>query len=249
MAKTADAVTAAVLVIGNEILSGRTKDANLPYLGKRLNDCGIRLMEARVVRDDEAEIVEAVNVLRARYDYLFTTGGIGPTHDDITAACIAKAFGRELIVNPEARQLLLDFYGPEKLTEARLRMARTPEGAVLVENEVSRAPGFRVDNVFVFAGIPRVMQAMFEAVAGGLEGGRPLVSRTLVARAPESSLAGPLGEAQERFPDVEMGSYPFRDETGFGAELVLRALEPERIEAAAAELSAALKKIGVEPEG
>lgn len=245
MAESGAAVTAAVLVIGNEILSGRTKDANLPYLGKRLNDFGIRLMEARVVRDDETEIVEAVNALRARYDYLFTTGGIGPTHDDITAACIAKAFGRELIVNPEARQILLDFYGPEKLTEARLRMARTPEGASLVENEVSRAPGFRVENVFVFAGIPRVMQAMFEAMAGGLEGGQPMVSRTIVARAPESSLAGPLGAAQERFADVEMGSYPFRDETGFGAELVLRGQQPARVEAATEELAAALAGLGI----
>ncbi|MEX0923260.1 MAG: molybdopterin-binding protein [Rhodovibrionaceae bacterium] len=232
--------TAAVLIVGNEILSGRTQDANLGYLGKRLNDCGIRLVEARVVRDVEAEVVAAVNALRARNDYLFTTGGIGPTHDDITAACIAKAFGRALIVHPEARRILLDFYGPEKLTEARLRMARTPEGASLIENAVSRAPGFRVENVFVMAGIPRVMQAMFEAVAGSLEGGRPMVSATLVARAPESTLAGPLTALQERFPGVEMGSYPFRDETGFGAELVLRGLDPQEVETAAAALRAAL---------
>ena len=249
MAEPGATVTAAVLVIGNEILSGRTKDANLPYLGKRLNDCGIRMMEARVVRDDEAEIVAAVNALRARYDYLFTTGGIGPTHDDITADCIAKAFGLPLIVNPEARQLLLDNYGEENLTEARLRMARTPEGASLIENEVSKAPGFRVENVFVMAGIPRVMQAMFEAVAGDLEGGQPLISLTVVARAPESRLAGPLGETQLRFPAVEMGSYPFRDETGFGAELVLRGAAAAEVEEAAAALRAALAELGVDAEG
>ncbi len=245
MSDTPERVSAAVLIIGNEILSGRTQDANLSYLARRLNDCGIRLLEARVVRDEEAEVVAAVNHLRARYDYLFTTGGIGPTHDDITAACIAKAFGQALIVNPEARQLLLDFYGPDKLTEARLRMARTPEGASLIENPVSRAPGFRVENVFVMAGIPRVMQAMFEAVAGDLEGGRPLVARTLVARAPESSLAGPLEALQARFPAVEMGSYPFRDETGFGAELVLRGPDAAEVEAAAAALRAALAEAGL----
>ncbi|MBE9558517.1 MAG: competence/damage-inducible protein A, partial [Proteobacteria bacterium] len=158
--------TAALLIVGNEILSGRTTDANLPYIAGRLNDLGIRLSEVRVVADIEAEVVDALNALRARYTYVFTTGGIGPTHDDITADCVAKAFGLALIESAEARRRLEERYEESgmELNEARLRMARTPEGAVLIDNPVSAAPGFQVENVFVMAGVPKIMQAMFESL-------------------------------------------------------------------------------------
>ena len=172
-------VTAGLLVIGNEILSGRTQDANIAFLGHRLNEIGVRLAEVRVVPDIEADIVAAVNALRARFDYVFTTGGIGPTHDDITAAAIAKAFGVPLIQNPEARARLEGNYRAGDLNEARLRMANTPEGAALIDNPVSRAPGFRLENVFVLAGVPVILQAMVAGLRPAIAGGRPMLSRTV----------------------------------------------------------------------
>ncbi len=172
-------VTACLVVIGNEILSGRTRDANLAYLGARLNDIGVRLMEARVIPDLDEVIVAAVNEARRAFTYVFTTGGIGPTHDDITAASIAKAFGVALTEHPEARAILEAHYPTGEINQARLRMARTPEGATLIENPVSKAPGFQMGNVFVMAGIPEVMQAMFESVVHRLVGGKPLVSRSV----------------------------------------------------------------------
>ena len=172
-------VTACLLIIGNEILSGRTKDANLAFLGENLNEIGVRLMEARVVPDIEAVIVETLNEVRGKFDYVFTTGGIGPTHDDITSSCVAKAFGVPWSLHPEAHALLKAHYAEGELNEARLRMAHTPEGASLIENPISKAPGFQMGNVFVMAGIPRVMQAMFESLKSRLTGGAPVRSVTL----------------------------------------------------------------------
>ncbi|HSR71832.1 MAG TPA: molybdopterin-binding protein [Kiloniellales bacterium] len=239
-------VTACLVIIGNEILSGRTQDANLAYLGRRLNDVGVRLTEARVVPDDEAVIIRTVNEVRERFDYVFTTGGIGPTHDDITAECVAKAFGRPLIENPEARAILEAHYPPGQLNAARLRMTRTPEGANLIENPISKAPGFQIGNVFVLAGIPAVMQAMFESIVHRLVGGKPLRSRALTVFLPEGRVAAGLGALQERYPDVEMGSYPFNREGRFGTRLVLRATETERLTAAAAELDSLVAELGAE---
>jgi molybdenum cofactor synthesis domain-containing protein len=240
-------VSAAVLVIGNEILSGRTKDANLPFLAVELNRLGIRLREARVIADLEAEIVAAVNECRARYDYVFTTGGIGPTHDDITAAAIARAFGRRLVLDPRARAILERHYPPGGLNEARLRMAHVPEGAELVENPVSAAPGFRIANVFVLAGVPMVMRAMFDGVKGRLVGGQPLVSRTIGAYLGEGVIAAGLGKLQERYPMLEIGSYPFFHLGRYGASFVMRGTETAVIEAAAVELRALIRNLGAEP--
>ncbi len=240
-------VTAAVLIIGNEILSGRTKDANLPYLGERLGELGIRLAEARVVADLKDEIVAAVNVLRQRYTYVFTTGGIGPTHDDITAECVAAAFGRPLIRNPEALALLQAHYAPGDLNEARLRMANTPEGATLIENPISHAPGFRMENVHVLAGVPAIMRAMFDSLAPGLTGGPPLRSRTVTSKLPEGALAAGLGALQVRYPEVDIGSYPsFRDGRPSVA-VVLRATDETRLAAAAEEVGDLIRGLGAEP--
>ena len=237
-------VTACLLIIGNEILSGRTQDKNLAFIGQRLNDLGVRLMEVRVIPDIEAVIVETLNDVRRRFDYVLTTGGIGPTHDDITAECVAKAFGRPLIVNPAARAILERHYEPGQLTEARLRMARTPEGADLIENPVSKAPGFQVENVFVMAGIPTIMQAMFLSLQHRLVGGRPLQSRTVTVEMGESFVADGLARLQERFPEVEIGSYPFSRNGVFGTRLVLRAIEDSLLDEAAAALEALLVELG-----
>ena len=243
-------VTAALLIIGNEILSGRTKDANLPYVADRLNDLGIRLREARVVPDVCDEIVEAVNALRGRYDYVFTTGGIGPTHDDITAECVARAFGRKLIQNPEARRRMEARYqemGVE-LNEARLRMANTPEGAVLIENPVSGAPGFQVANVFVMAGVPKIMQAMFESLRERLVGGAPLLSRSITCSLPEGALAGGLAAIQQRHPEVDIGSYPSYASSGFGVAVVLRHTDAAALDAAVEKVEALIRELGGTPE-
>ena len=231
-------VTACVVIIGNEILSGRTKDANLAFLGERLDERGIRLKEARVVPDEPDAIVETLNEVRSRYDYVFTTGGIGPTHDDITAECVARAFGVPLIQNPEARAILEAGYEPGELNEARLRMANTPEGASLILNSISRAPGFRIGNVFVLAGVPSVARAMFESLSGDLRGGAPLMSHSLEARIPEGRLAGPLRALQDDYPDIEMGSYPFHEAGVFGARLVLRGTDHVRLKQASERLEA-----------
>ncbi len=241
-------VTACLVVIGNEILSGRTRDANIAYLGARLNDIGVRLMEARVIPDLDEAIVATVNEARRRFTYVFTTGGIGPTHDDITAASIAKAFGVALVQNPEARAILEAHYPTGELNAPRLRMANTPEGATLIENPVSKAPGFQMDNVFVMAGIPEVMQAMFESVVHRLVGGKPLVSRSVTVYLPESKVALGLEALQDRYSDVEMGSYPFNRAGRFGTRLVLRATAAERLDAAAGELDGLIVELGGEPD-
>src|ERR1700758_5463457 len=196
-------VTACVLIIGNEILSGRTPDANLAFLARGLTEIGIRLREARVIPDDSAVIVATVNEVRRGFDYVFTTGGIGPTHDDITAQCVADAFGVTLIVHPEARRLLETHYPSGHLNEARLRMAMVPEGAVLLPNPISWAPGFQIGNVFVLPGVPSVMQGIFEQLKYRLQGGKKVLSRSLSCHLAEGTLAGDLGGLQSRYPDIE----------------------------------------------
>ncbi|RMD64574.1 MAG: competence/damage-inducible protein A [Alphaproteobacteria bacterium] len=237
-------VTACALIIGNEILSGRTQDVNLAFLGRRLNEVGIRLMEARIIPDVEAVIVAAVNEVRRRFDYVFTTGGIGPTHDDITAASIAKAFGVSLVLNPEAHARLQAHYGPGELNEARLRMAHAPEGAVLIDNPISIAPGFQMENVFVMAGIPTIMQAMFEGIVHRLAGGVPLRARSFTLDMPEGAIARELGQLQEKYSDVEIGSYPFSRQGRFGTRLVLRTTDEERLAAAARDLDGIVARLG-----
>jgi len=238
-------VTAAVLVIGNEILSGRTKDANLAWLVVRLNETGIQLREARVVPDIEEEIIAAVNTLRAKFDYLFTTGGIGPTHDDITSGCVAKAFGVKLIRHPEAVALLRSNYAnPADLNEARLRMAEVPEGATLVLNPVSKAPGFRIGNVIVMAGVPSIMQAMLDEVAPKLKTGTRMLSQTVRADAREGDIGTQLGEIAKQHPHVTIGSYPFFDDKlGPNTNLVIRSRDAGHLAAARADVEAMLTRV------
>ena len=240
-------VTAALLVIGNEILSGRTQDANIAFLGKGLNDVGIQMREVRIVPDVEDEIVAAVNALRARYDYVFTTGGIGPTHDDITPESVAKAFGRRAVYHPVAYERLRAWYeaNGREFTEMRKRMTLMPEGAELVDNSVSIAPGFRIENVFVFAGVPQIMRAMFEAAKPQLRGGKRVGSRSIGTRIVEGVLAGPLKAIQERHPDADIGSYPvYNAVTGNGVTLVVRSTDEEALRAAGDEVVAMIRDLG-----
>lgn len=239
-------VTAAFLIIGNEILSGRTVDANLPYLASFLGKIGIRLVEARVVPDIEAEIVDAVNALRAKVDYVFTTGGIGPTHDDITAASVAKAFGRRLIRHPEAERRLIEFYPPERRTAARMKMAETPEGAELIDNPVSVAPGFIVENVHVMAGVPKIMQAMLDMLRPRLQGGAVVQSRTLVVFRGEGEMAAELSAIQARHPELDIGSYPFFRMDKPGTSIVIRGDDRPSIDTAFAALEAYCASAGIE---
>lgn len=229
-----DVPTAAVLLIGDEVLSGRTKDKNLGFIADYLTALGIDLKEARVVADQEDDIVAAVNALRARYTYVFTTGGIGPTHDDITADAMAKAFGVGISHHPEASRTLQEYFAQlgREANEARMRMARIPHGATLIDNPVSKAPGFRFENVFVMAGVPKVMNAMMDVIAPSLERGAPMQSRTVKFLGGEGDIAKSLKEAQEQFQDVVMGSYPFETPEGFATNLVLRSRDTDRLEAA-----------------
>ena len=240
-------VTAALVIIGNEMLSGRTQDANLRFLAEGLNGVGIRLAEARVIADDEGRIVAAVNELRAAYDYVFTTGGIGPTHDDITTPAIAKAFGRAHGRNAEAEAVLRQHYRPEDVTEARLTMADMPEGVTLIDNPVSRAPGFRIENVFVLPGVPRIMQAMFDGFKHDLAGGDPVISRTLTVAIPEGVMAEPLGRLQDGHPDAEIGSYPFVRHGKIGTCLVIRSTDAALVDRVAEELRRIILAKGGEP--
>ena len=230
--------TAAVLIIGNEILSGKTQDANLRFLGTELAKLGIKLAEARVVRDEHDAIARHLNELRSTYGYVFTTGGIGPTHDDITAEAVAQAFGAELVVDEEAARRL-QHHG-RTLNEARLKMARIPAGASLVDNPVSHAPGFHIGNVFVFAGIPSVAAAMFEVAARHLPKGDAIHSASLDVFARESDIAAPLAGIAAAHPKVEIGSYPFSRNGRFGANLVVRGTDPELVDRVAAEIRSAL---------
>ena len=240
-------VTACLIIIGNEILSGRTEDQNTPYLAKKLNDCGIGLREIRVVPDVEEEIVDALNACRARYDYVFTTGGIGPTHDDITSDSVAKAFGVKNVIHPEARAILGEHYGVKDLNEARLRMAHTPEGAELVENPISKAPGYQIENVFVLAGVPLIMQAMFESLRHRLVGGPPMRSHTIRAELPEGKIAKALGRIQDAYADVEIGSYPFFRAGIVGCNLVMRGTDEGRLASAVDKVRDLIRELGVEP--
>jgi molybdenum cofactor synthesis domain-containing protein len=224
--------TACIIVIGNEILSGRTQDTNTHWLAKQLNECGVRLREARVVPDDEAEIVATINACRARYDYVFTTGGIGPTHDDITAQAVARAFDLPFIRNASAVEILTRYYGAEDLNEARLGMCDMPEGATLIPNPVSAAPGFIVENVYVMAGVPRIMQAMFDHLRASLQGGSVMLSETVSTFLTEGAIAAPLAEIQARFPEIEIGSYPFMRQGRAGTSLVARHDDTEKLLAA-----------------
>jgi molybdenum cofactor synthesis domain-containing protein len=231
----AESVTAAVLVIGDEILSGRTKDKNIGFIAEYLTAIGIDLKEVRVVSDDESAIVAAVNALRDRYTYVFTTGGIGPTHDDITAECVAKAFGVPIDIHPEAVRIISERAAKigTEMNEARMRMARIPRGASLVENKVSGAPGFRIGNVIVMAGVPAIMQAMLDVVAPTLKTGAKMLSETIRADAREGDVGTELGEIARANPGVSIGSYPFFDDKmGPNTNIVIRAREADKLAAA-----------------
>jgi molybdenum cofactor synthesis domain-containing protein len=241
--------TAALLVIGDEILSGRTQDKNVGQVALWLNEQGIRLAEVRVVPDQIECIAEAVNALRERYDYLFTTGGIGPTHDDITVDAMAAAFGVPVIVHPEARRILEDYYRdrPGGLTEARLRMARAPDGAELVPNPYSGAPGVKMGNVYILAGVPQIAASMLEGLTGKLEGGRPIMSVTVGARVAESDVADLLQKIEAANPGVAIGSYPFFRDGRHGANFVIRSEDGDLARRTGDELAARLKDAGYEP--
>lgn len=242
--------TAAVLVIGNEILSGRTLDTNSNAIARFLMPFGIELKEVRVVGDLEEEIVSALNALRRRYSYVFTTGGIGPTHDDITADAIAKGFEVGIDIHPEALALLKARFAnnPEDLNEMRRRMARIPFGASLIKNSVSAAPGFQIENVFVLAGVPSIMQAMLEDVAPRLTRGRVVHAIAITARIAEGAIAGPLKRIAEANSGVAIGSYPFYRPDGFGVQLVIRGTDLELVKAAAAAIDQLLRDAGASPE-
>ncbi len=227
-------VTAALLVIGDEILSGRTKDKNIGYIAEYLTGIGIDVREVRVVPDEEAEIVAAVNALRQRYTYVLTTGGIGPTHDDITADCIAKAFGVGIDVDERARAMMLERFRPEDLNEARLRMARIPHGADLVDNPISRAPGFRIGNVIVMAGVPSIMQAMLDNIAPTLQTGARMIIETIEAEGlAEGIYAEGLSQIASSHPSVSIGSYPSFSTSGFRNQIVVRGKDPDEVALAA----------------
>lgn len=232
--------TAAMLVIGDEILSGRTRDSNLHYLACELTKHGIRLAEARIVADDHAEIVAAVNALRDKYDHLFTSGGIGPTHDDITADAIAAAFGAPIGPRADAMALLAAHYERQNVpfNESRQRMARIPDGASLIDNPVSIAPGFTLGNVHVMAGVPRIFEAMLASVLPTLTGGAPLLSQTLRLMRGEGEIAADFGALAAEFPDLSMGSYPFTMNGAYGTNLVIRGTDPARVDAAMLRLTA-----------
>ena len=237
-------VTAGLLVIGDEILSGRTKDKNIGYIAEYLTNIGIDLREVRVVPDIEAEIVEALNALRSRYSYVFTTGGIGPTHDDITADCVAKAFGVAIDYDPRAVAILKERFQGAELNEARMRMTRIPVGADLIRNKVSAAPGFRIGNVFVMAGVPSIMQAMLDAIAPLLETGVKMLSETIRADTREGDIGTPLGEIAKANPDVSIGSYPFFDEArGPNTNVVVRSRDPQKLNAAKQAVEQMLVKV------
>ena len=232
--------TAAMLVIGDEILSGRTRDSNMYHLAGALTGIGVDLKEVRVVGDERGVIIAAVQALSGTYDSVFTSGGIGPTHDDITADCIAAAFNSPIDVRDDARAILAAHYEKSgtELNEARLRMARIPEGAVLIDNPVSAAPGFKLENVHVMAGVPSVFEAMVASVLPTLTGGAPLISKTLRVARGEGDIAGPLRELADAYPSLSMGSYPFQKDGKYGAHVVIRGNDSAAVDAALAQLTA-----------
>jgi molybdenum cofactor synthesis domain-containing protein len=234
--------TAAVLIIGNEILSGRTPDANLAYIGQKLGGIGVKLAEARVVPDIEADIIRNVNELRTRHTYVFTTGGIGPTHDDITAEAIAHAFGVKLIENPEARARLLAYYTEANINPARMRMAKTPENVALIDNPISAAPGFRIENVYVLAGVPNIMQAMMDNIAAQLKHGPAIHTMSVSGTVAESTVAEELAAIANRYPQIDIGSYPWFRQGKYGTSLVTRGTDKDAIKAAADSIFALVAK-------
>lgn len=223
-------ITASVIIIGNEILSGRTRDSNLSFIGKRLDTLGIHLVEACVIPDIENTIINTVNNYRVRHNFVFTTGGIGPTHDDITSMSVAKAFGLKLEQNPAAVEQLENYYEPGQINQARLRMAQIPEGAILIKNPISGAPGFQVENVFVLAGVPTIMEAMFDGITDRLVGGDPVLTTSVATNIGESMLAKGLGELQEIHPDISIGSYPYFKRGKLGVNIVLRSTDKTAME-------------------
>ena len=240
--------TAGLAVIGDEILSGRTQDRNIAQVASWLNAQGIRLAEVRVVPDVEGRIVDAIQALSAANDYCFTTGGIGPTHDDITVDAVAKALGVPVVVHPTARAILERYYADKGgLNEGRLRMARVPEGAELIENKMSGAPGIRIGNLFLMAGVPHITAGMLDALSGTLEGGRPLVSVTVGAFAPESEVADMLHKAEQSAEGISIGSYPFFKQGRVGSNFVVRSEDQFRAKAVADGLAAQLAELGYEP--
>ncbi len=241
-------VTAAILVIGDEILSGRTQDTNTSYIAKFLGALGIDLKEARVVADVQDEIVAALNALRARYTYVFTTGGIGPTHDDITADAVAAAFGVAIDFHPEAMAMLSARYKPGEFNDMRKRMARVPDTATLVKNSVSTAPGFQIGNVFVMAGVPMIMRAMMEDIAPRLRRGAVVHTATVQTRLPEGRVAAALARIQSEHKDVAIGSYPFYREDGSGVQLVARGRDAAEVERAALAIEDLIRQEGSEPQ-
>ncbi len=242
------AVTACVLIIGNEILSGRTQDVNLAHIARTVGGWGIQVREARVVPDVPDAIVAAVNEARARFDYVFTTGGIGPTHDDITADCIAAAFQVDLVIHPEIAERIQRRPAPPDIMAARMRMARVPEGATLIDNLTGGPQGFRIENVFVMAGIPAVMQAMLGSLEGKLQGGPLVRSRSVTAYVGESQIAGALREIQQRYPDLDLGSYPFFRQDRYGTTLVLRGTDEARLDDMLEEVKRAIVDAGETPQ-
>jgi molybdenum cofactor synthesis domain-containing protein len=238
--------TAALIIIGDEILSGRTQDKNLAFVAKWLNVQGIRLSEVRVVPDRMEAIVVAVRALSAAHDYVFTTGGIGPTHDDITIDAVAEAVGRPVVINPRAEEILREHYG-DRITPARLRMARTPEGAELIETSSSGAPGVRVDNLFLLAGVPAIARAMLAGLDGRLEGGRPVLQRTVGAWVAESQVAELLEQVEKAHPGSQIGSYPFWSEGRVGANFVIRTEDPQLLAQCTEALLAELTARGIAP--
>ena len=240
-------VTACVVIIGNEILSGRTQDVNLVHIAQQLNEWGVRVAEARVIPDVEEVVVATVNAARARFDYVFTTGGIGPTHDDITADCIAKAFGVPLVVSPEIAEGLRRRPAPDDVMANRLRMARIPEGATLIANPTGGPQGFRMENVFVMAGIPSVMQGMLSTLGGEIEGGDVVRSRSVAVYLGESQIASALTEIQARYPDMELGSYPFYRSERYGTTLVMRGTSATDLASMLDEIENAIIAAGGQP--
>jgi molybdenum cofactor synthesis domain-containing protein len=230
--QASDTVTAALVVIGEEILSGRTADENIAYIAAYLARAGIALREVRVVPDVEGEIAGSVNALRAKFTYVFTTGGIGPTHDDVTTDSIAQAFGVAVVLDPDAVAAMRKHFSEAELRPARLRMARVPEGATLIGNAISRAPGYRIGNVIVMAGVPRIMQVMLDAVLPSLDKGRPILTRAVRIDAPEGDVAQPLAALQYAHPEVQIGSYPFFEQKRLGTYVVLRATDTEALQSA-----------------
>ena len=237
-------VTAGVIIIGNEVLSGRTQDVNLAYMGKQLDALGIRIMESRVIPDIEQTIIDTVNHFRETYSYVFTTGGIGPTHDDITSAAIAKTFKVDLEKNLNAVRALEKYYAPSGINEARMKMANIPEGAKLIDNPLSGAPGYQMENVFVMAGVPAIMRLMFDGITDRLVGGDPIITFNVATNIAEGVFADGLSKLQDEYSDISIGSYPYFKQRKLGVNLVMRSTDLDRLEDLKVQLIAMITDLG-----